>query len=68
MDSNDLNEINDHYYELVLITYKPFAVTAGSGFPGGGPLSNVPPVWGLASYQALILLAFFAFIRTIWSR
>lgn len=46
MDSNDLNEINDHYYELVLITYKPFAVTAGSGFPGGGPLSNVPPVYG----------------------
>lgn len=26
----------------MLITYKPFAVAAGSGFPGGGPLSNVP--------------------------
>lgn len=26
----------------MLITYKPFAVAAGSGFPGGGPLSNLP--------------------------
>lgn len=50
MDLNDLNEINDYYYEFVFIMYKFFVVIVGLGFLGGGLFSNVLFVWGFVFY------------------